>query len=146
MRARRLWTSALIALSLLAMPRAFAQTTVDTQLVLAVDASGSVSQYRFELQKQGYVAALRDPRVLNAIRSGMNGAIAVSMFQWTGARLQAEVIPWMVIRDEETANATSAAVAAVPRRLFGGGTSLSGAIDYAMALFPRGPVAKRRKL
>ena len=146
MRARRLWTSALIALSLLAMPRAFAQTTVDTQLVLAVDASGSVSQYRFELQKQGYVAALRDPRVLNAIRSGMNGAIAVSMFQWTGARLQAEVIPWMVIRDEETANATSAAVAAVPRRLFGGGTSLSGASDYAMALFPRGAFRGERRV
>ena len=144
MRAWRLWMITLFALCCATSPRAFAQTTVDTQLVLAVDASGSVSQYRFELQKQGYVAALRDPRVLNAIRSGMNGSIAVSMFQWTGARLQAEVIPWMIIRDEATANAASAAVAAVPRRLFGGGTSLSGAIDYAMGLFPRGEFRGQR--
>ena len=35
---------------------AFAQTAVDLQLVLAVDASGSVDQRRFELQMQGYVS------------------------------------------------------------------------------------------
>src|SRR5262249_24640860 len=33
-----------------------AQAAVDLQLVLAVDASGSVDQVRFELQKRGYVA------------------------------------------------------------------------------------------
>ena len=44
-----------------------AQTAVDLQLVLAVDASGSVDQYRFDLQKQGYVAAFRNPRVLKEI-------------------------------------------------------------------------------
>ena len=54
---------------------AFAQTAVDLQLVLAVDASGSVDQRRFELQKQGYVAAFRDPRVLRAIQSGAMQAI-----------------------------------------------------------------------
>src|SRR5215813_557685 len=37
--------------------RADAQTAVDLQLVLAVDASGSVDQVRFELQKRGYVDA-----------------------------------------------------------------------------------------
>ncbi len=37
---------------------------VDLALVLAVDASGSVDQARFELQKQGYVAAFRHPRVI----------------------------------------------------------------------------------
>lgn len=50
---------------------------VDLLLVLAVDASGSVDHVRFELQKQGYVAAFRNPRVLRAIRSGANQAIAV---------------------------------------------------------------------
>jgi hypothetical protein len=63
---------------------AFAQTAVDLQLVLAVDASGSVDQQRFELQRQGYMAAFRDPRVLGAIRSGATQAIAVTMVQWTG--------------------------------------------------------------
>src|SRR6185436_13719567 len=49
-----------------------AQTAVDLQLVLAVDASGSVDQIRFDLQKRGYVAAFRHARVLQAIRSGPN--------------------------------------------------------------------------
>jgi Protein of unknown function (DUF1194) len=66
---------------------AAAQTAVDLQLVLAVDASGSVDQVRFELQKRGYVAAFRHARVLQAIRSGPNRAIAVTMVQWTGPML-----------------------------------------------------------
>jgi hypothetical protein len=36
------------------------QTEVALALVLAVDASGSVSDDRFELQKQGYAAAFRN--------------------------------------------------------------------------------------
>ncbi len=111
-----------------------AEPRVDLALVLAVDASGSVDQHRFELQKQGYVAAFRSPRVLNAIRSGLNQSIAVTMFQWTGPRLQVQVVPWTVVSDETSAKAFAAAIAAVPRRLFSGGTSISGAIDYARLL------------
>src|SRR5262249_61222072 len=76
---------------LMAGPRAArsAEAQVDLQLVLAVDASGSVNMYRFDLQKKGYAAAFRSPRVLAAIRSGISQAIAVTMHQWTGPRLQA---------------------------------------------------------
>jgi Protein of unknown function (DUF1194) len=112
----------------------FAQTAVDLQLVLAVDASGSVDQRRFELQMQGYVAAFRDPRVLHAIQSGATQAIAVTMVQWTGPALQIQVLPWTLINDATTAQAFAAAIAATPRRLFSGGTSISGVIDYAVPL------------
>ena len=62
-------TIALALLALLAYASlAPAQTAADLQLVLAVDASGSVDQVRFDLQKQGYVAAFRHARVLQAIR------------------------------------------------------------------------------
>jgi hypothetical protein len=113
---------------------AFAQTAVDLQLVLAVDASGSVDQRRFELQKQGYVAAFRDPRVLRAIQSGATQAIAVTMVQWTGPEFQLQVIPWTLIKDPATAHAFADAIEATPRQLFSGGTSISGAIDYAVPL------------
>ena len=123
-------------------PPARAQTAVDLQLVLAVDASGSVNQSRFELQKQGYVAAFRSPRVLQAIRSG---ATRPSPSPWcngpardagAGGRL-----------DADRRRATSAAPSPprskhAPRQLFGGGTSISGAIDHAMTLFPE-PVSRR---
>jgi hypothetical protein len=49
-----------------------ARTDVALALVLAVDTSGSVSDDRFELQKQGYAAAFRNRQVLNSIRSPHN--------------------------------------------------------------------------
>jgi hypothetical protein len=125
---------------------ATAQTRVDLQLVLAVDASGSVDQYRFELQKRGYVAAFRHARVLEAIRSGPSNAIAVTMTQWTGPGLQVQVVGWAMVGDEESAAAFATAVERAPRQLFSGGTSISGAIDHAMALFPRSPFRGGRRV
>nr|WP_283949710.1 DUF1194 domain-containing protein [Limobrevibacterium gyesilva] len=125
---------------------AAAQQPVDLQLVLGVDASGSVNQARFELQKRGYVAAFRNPLVLQAIRSGPTQAIAVAMVQWTGPALHVLVVDWMAIRDERSAEAVAAAIEAAPRRLFGGGTSISGMIDYGVALFQRGGFAGERRV
>ncbi len=137
---------ALIVAGSMAPPSARAQTPVDLQLVLAVDASGSVNQRRFELQKHGYVEAFANPKVLEAIHGGVNGAIAVTLFQWTGPQLQAEVIPWMMIKDPQSGKAVSDAIDAVPRKIFGGGTSLSGAIDHSMTLFPQGGFVGARRV
>jgi hypothetical protein len=114
---------------------AWAQTAVDLELVLAVDASGSVSHERFMLQQGGYVAAFRNPRLLQAIRSGSAASIAVTMTQWTGPAMQVQVVPWALIADEASMLAFADAIEKAPRQLFGGGTSISGAIDHAMALF-----------
>jgi hypothetical protein len=97
---------------------------VDLQPVLAVDASGSVDMHRFDLQKRGYAAAFRNPRVLAAARSGAAQAIAVTMHQWTGPRLQVHVVPWMVVKDQASAEALADAIDDAPRRLFGGGTGV----------------------
>src|SRR5262249_50234460 len=77
-----------------------APTDVDLHLVLAVDVSGSVNEARFELQKRGYVAAFRNPRLLEAIQSGVARRIAVTMLQWTGPPLQIQVVPWRLISGE----------------------------------------------
>jgi hypothetical protein len=103
-------------------------------LVLAVDTSGSVSAGRFELQKQGYAAAFRSRQVLNAIREVETQAIAVTMVQWTGPRLHVVVVDWTVVKDEASAEAFATAIEAAPRQLFGGGTSISGAIDFSRLL------------
>lgn len=118
---------------------ACAQPSTDVLLVLAVDASGSVNQTRFELQMQGYAAAFRNPRVLNAIRSGSTQSIAVTMVQWTGPALQRQVLPWTPITDEARALAFADAIEQTPRQLFSGGTSISGAIDFSLRLFPTAP-------
>ena len=116
---------------------AWAQRAVDLELVLAVDASGSVSQERFVLQQRGYVAAFRAPRLLQAVRSGATGSIAVTMTQWTGPAMQVQVVPWALIADQASMLAFADAIEKAPRQLFGGGTSISGAIDHAMALFAK---------
>jgi hypothetical protein len=121
-----------------------AQRDVTVALVLAVDTSGSVSNGRFELQKQGYAAAFRNLQVLNSIRSLATQAIAVTMMQWTGPRLHVVVVDWTLINDKTSAEAFAAAVDAAPRQLFGGGTSISGAIDYSRVLLAGNPFRAAR--
>jgi hypothetical protein len=133
------WAAA-IALMLGMGGAATTQTsTTDLQLVLAVDASGSVNQARFDLQKQGYASAFRNPRVLRAIRSGRNQSIVVTMAQWTGPSQQIQVVPWMLIRDQASADAFADAIEKSQRQLFGGGTSISGAIDYGRSIMSSSP-------
>jgi hypothetical protein len=123
-----------------------AQTKVDLELVLAVDTSGSVSEERFELQRRGYVAAFRNPRLLEAIRAGATGAIAVTMMQWTGPALQVQVVAWTRIDGPASMQAVADAIDWAPRQLFGGGTSISGAIDYAMSLFSKSGYTSARRI
>jgi Protein of unknown function (DUF1194) len=140
------WCTAALLLALSGGGPARAQTTVDLQLVLAVDASGSVNQYRFELQKRGYISALRNPRVLGAILSGATQSISITMMQWTGPFLQVEVLPWAALKDEASVNTAARIIETTPRRLFGGGTSISGAIDYSMGMFSRSPFTAERRV
>ncbi|HEY7549794.1 MAG TPA: DUF1194 domain-containing protein [Hyphomicrobiaceae bacterium] len=140
---------ALLAVAALAtggVTSAVAQAVVDLQLVLAVDVSGSVSDDRFKLQQQGYAQAFRSWRVIEAIRAGSSRAIAVTMAQWTGPAQQAQVVPWMVISDEASAATLADAIEHTTRQLYGGGTSISGAIDYAMTLFPQSKATGGRQV
>jgi hypothetical protein len=131
--------AALLWLSTPAQSQINTLPTTDIVLALMVDASGSVNQKRFELQRRGYADAFRNRQVLNAIRGGANGSIVVIMVQWTGPQMQALAVPWTLIKDEASANAFADAIEAAPRQLFGGGTSISGAIDHAMLLLPAAP-------
>jgi hypothetical protein len=123
-----------------------AENPVDLLLVLAVDVSGSVDDSRFELQKRGYAAAFRTQDVVRAIQSGANRSIGVAMLQWTGPRMQIVVVDWMRIHDAASADAFAAAVDAAPRELYGGGTSISGAIDRSVQILSDAPFAGTRQV
>jgi hypothetical protein len=125
---------------------ASAQTVVDLNLVLAVDVSGSVNAQRFELQKMGYVAAFQNPRVLKAIAAGRHQAIGVTMMQWSGPFLQSQVLAWTLLKDESAVKAIAGAIESAPRMMYGGGTSISGAIDAAAALLPQSPFKSERSV
>src|SRR5215468_10906820 len=98
---------------------------VDLLLVLSSDVSRSVDAPKFKLQRDGYAAAIVNPRVLQAIRSGAAGKIGVSFVEWSGVGAQKIVIDWTIIRDEATAKDFSAQIIEAPRA-FADRTSISG--------------------
>lgn len=96
--------AALFALILACQPVA-AETEVDLKLVLLVDASNSIDNAELQFQRRGYGDALTHPDVLNAIRSGLIGRIAVSLMEWADAGNQDVVVPWTIIEDAASATA-----------------------------------------
>jgi len=127
-----------------AAPAARAAAEVDLLLVLSSDVSRSIDAPKFKLQRDGYAAAIVNPRVLQAIRSGALGKIAVTLVEWSGIGAQKIVIDWSIIRDEATAKDFSAQIVEAPRA-FADRTSISGGIDFAMAQLARAPFQSNRR-
>jgi hypothetical protein len=117
---------------------------VDLLLVLSSDVSRSIDAPKFKLQRDGYAAAIADPRVIQAIRSGALGKIAVSLVEWSGVGAQKIVIDWTVISDDATAKDFSAQIVEAPRA-FADRTAISGGIDFAMAQLTRAPFQSNRR-
>jgi hypothetical protein len=138
MRVRANPTTGLLALWMLLMTAgawpAQAQQPVDLELVLAIDISGSVDEEEAALQREGYVSALTNPRVIAAMGGGPFGAIAVTYVEWAGEDYQRTVVPWTLIGNGEQAARFAEQIQAAP---FASArwTSLSGAIDYSATLF-----------
>ena len=65
-----------------ALPSAsYALTTVDTELILSIDVSGSVTTDEYELQRTGYLNAFSLPNVRSSVLAQSGFAIAVQ--QWS---------------------------------------------------------------
>lgn len=123
---------------------ALAAEEVDLLLVLAADVSRSVDQPKFQLQRDGYAAAISDPRVLNAIAEGPNRRIAICFLEWSGAGNQKVVIDWMMVSDAKSARVFGDQLAEAPRS-FADRTSISGALEFSMTQFARAPYSARRR-
>jgi hypothetical protein len=134
-QAVRLAALIMLTLALLA-PLAVAQDDieVDLELVLAVDISLSMDDEEQRLQRDGYVAAIRDPEVIAVIRDGLNGRIALTYLEWAGTAWQEVLVPWSLIDGMEAAEAFAETLAAIPLRR-AHRTSISEALQFARMLF-----------
>ncbi len=104
------------SLAALAAPSsARAATSVDLQLVLAVDVSRSIDEVEAELQRRGYVEALTSQRVIDAILSGENRRVALCYTEWAGTHYQVVVIDWSVIDSPSAARRFAEKLAEAPR-------------------------------
>src|ERR1700730_10950351 len=117
---------------------------VDLLLVLAADTSRSVDEKKFQLQRSGYAAAFSDSRVIEAIRSGPNRRIAVTLVEWSGPLSQKIVIDWMVISDDKTARLFGDHIVEASRA-FADSTSISAGIDFAMTQLDRAAYQTSRR-
>ena len=135
---------ALAALLSLLPAVAFAAEEVDLLLVLASDVSRSVDHPKFLLQREGYAAAISDPHVLDAIKSGPHQRIALCFVEWSGFGAQKLVIDWSLVDGPDAARKFGDQLLELPRS-FADRTSISGGIEFAAAQLERAPFAGARR-
>ena len=121
-----------------------AQEPVDLELVLALDASSSVSAFEFTLQKQGLARAFRDPAVQKAILGLGPDGMAVAVLQWAGKGAQLDTLGWVHLRTEADADAFAARLTGIPRAVRGF-TDIAGALRKATAMIDTNAFEGRRR-
>ena len=129
-----------------AVSSAGADQSVNLDLVLAIDASGTVDRAEFELQTRGLAEAFRHPEVIAAIQGTGARGIAVAVVQWSGRGQQVVTIDWTQLADEASAKALAMRIEAAGRRLIGGTTVIDGALLFCAGLLARSPFQGRRKV
>src|SRR5450759_159116 len=122
-----------------------AAPSVDIELVLAVDVSYSMDMDELAIQREGYAQAIISKEFLQALKTGPNGKISVTYFEWAASSDQKIIIPWRVIDGPETADAVANEIMKTPIRR-ASRTSISGAIYFAMPLFDENPYRGLRRV
>lgn len=134
-----------LACALSASPSRAAEIPVDLELALAIDVSGSVDFEEARLQREGYIAAFRNPRVIRAIRGGPYGRIAVLYYEWAGFGHMRVIVPWTLVDSEQASFAVADALGRDPpqtaRR-----TAIAAAIDFGAASFDNNGFEGRRRV
>ena len=117
--------------------QSFAQSPpqlVDLKLLLAVDVSGSIDFWESDLQRDGYVKALKDETVINTILSGQTGRIALSYVEWAGGDHQRVVVDWSLIDSREAAHEVAENLNVRPH-MAGRRTSIGNMLNFATDWF-----------
>jgi hypothetical protein len=130
----------LAASAALAAPARAQGAAVDLLLILAVDASGSIDQDEFTLQREGIADSIAHPAVLAAIRSQPRGAIGVAMIEWGSPGGAELVVDWHRVTDAASAAVAARALRDAPRspqsyNAIGDALVLAGAV-FAAAPWP----------
>ncbi len=130
--------------ALLAAPRpAGATEALDLLLVLAMDASGSIDEEEFRLQREGYAEALTHPAVLSAIASGRRGAIGLAALEWGSPGASQVVVEWTRVGGIGSAQGFAEALLAAPRSAQSW-NAIGDAIHHASHMLREGPFTAER--
>jgi hypothetical protein len=123
-----------------------AAEAVDVALVLAVDSSTSVDMDEFYLQMEGYAAAMRHPALVEAIRAGRIGAVAVHFFEFADAKTHIVNIDWRRLSGTADLEAYAKELEIAPRLVVGGTTAIGDAVDFGHDALDACPFPARRQV
>jgi len=122
-----------------------ADTPVDLQLVLAVDVSRSIDEVEAELQRRGYVEAMTNDRVVDAVLAGEHRRIAVCYTEWAGTHYQMVVIDWTLIDGAGAAHRFAEKLSEAPRTSQSW-TAVGAALAFAGQRFEGSGFSSRRRV
>ena len=110
-------------------------------LVLLMDASGSINDAEWALQRDGTAEALTDPAVLGVLRR--QGAVAITAIAF--AEETQVLVPWAVVAADADAQAFANGLRSAPRALWGG-TYIGPALEDAAAALDAAPCAAEQEV
>jgi hypothetical protein len=140
------WAAVAVIGPFFAQPGAPARAAeaVDLELVLSIDASGSVDDDEYRLQLGGIAAAFRDPAIMTAISGGVFRRIAVAVVIWAGASEPRDTTEWWIIGAAADALAFAAMAEARPRVIKGGTTGIGAGVAASIELAGANDIIGRR--
>ncbi len=138
-----IWASLLCAST--ARGEGLLSARMELHLVLAFDVSASVNDAEFALQRDGTAEAFRSFRVRAAIEEAPGG-VAIAIVQWSSIGQQALGLDWAHLDSPEDMDRFADEVAAMPRRLSGGGTMIHAGLRFASEMFDTAPGTARRQV
>jgi hypothetical protein len=118
----------------------------DLALVLAVDASASVTYDEFGLIAGGMAAAFRDPTIIAGLIGGPAKTSLCSLLLWSSAGAQEVIANWTQISSPADAHAFADTVDNMPRLVRAGQTAIGEALLAALTLLSHLPDLPSRKM
>lgn len=113
----------------------------DTALILMIDVSNSIDAAEYRLQVDGMADALIDPEIVEAL---VQGQVAISVIQWSGADKQEVSVPWVQIKTPVDAAGLSVRARTMTRAFVLSDTAPGEAIAFALSTFASAPDCARR--
>ncbi|WP_119678846.1 DUF1194 domain-containing protein [Indioceanicola profundi] len=118
---------------------------VDVALLLAVDASASISKGLLDFQLRGHADAFRHQGVAAAIAGGPMGRIAVQLCQFAGPDTLTTLVPWTLLSNAEECADFARRIDAAPGIAMGGSTALGSAVIQGVERLDGIPFSSTRR-
>ena len=127
--------------SLQFVTHARAGACVEVALVLAIDASSSVTDEEFGFQKRAVAETFRDAGMADVVRRSR--AVAVAVVVWGDQRVARQVLNWRVVKSAQEAIRFADDVERLPRAVHGN-TDIGSGLWTALDMFDQGDVCANK--